>query len=169
MDDRGAMLARTAARWTPAARAAVVLSHLGRGGAPWLVAATVVGGGRRELGRAEGTALSSASIAGALLGSSLLARAVGRRRPCRRGVRPLVRCPDGGSFPSDQAAAAFAGAEILGWLAPPARAWLTVGAAAVALARVAVGVHYVTDVVGGGLIGVAIGRVGRAAVERRAG
>src|ERR687885_191253 len=168
MDDRGVRLARAAADWSPVGRAAIVLSRVGRGGLPWFALAAAIGAGRRPLSRRDATVVSSASIAVGLTGSSLLARAFGRRRPCDRGVPALVPCPTGSSFPSDQAAASFAAAEVLSWLEPPAGRWFRTGATAVALARVAVGVHYPSDVIAGGLIGAAVGRAGRAAAARRA-
>jgi undecaprenyl-diphosphatase len=152
----------------PLDRTAVVSSHLGRGGVVWFGVASLIGGGRRPLGRLEGTAISTLAIGSAFAGSIALGRTLGRPRPCERGIRSLVPCPEGGSFPSDQAAAAFAAAEILGYLQPPARAWIVAGAAIVAISRVTAGVHYPSDVVAGGLIGAAIGRAATALVEHRA-
>jgi membrane-associated phospholipid phosphatase len=129
--------------------------------------ALLIGQGRRGLGRLEATALSVAAIGGALLGSSALARMLGRPRPCHRGIQPLVPCPEGGSLPSDQTAASFAAAVFLGSLRPDRRTWMRAAAATVALARVAAGVHYATDVVAGGAFGAAIGWAARRIAERR--
>ena len=152
---------------TPLKSAIVAFSHLGRGGAASFALALLVGSGHRPLGRIEGTAVSVAAIGCALGGSTAIARSVSRPRPCDQRVRSLIPCPEGGSFPSDQAAAAFAAAEVIGWLAPPARKLMLGTAATLAVARVAAGVHYPSDVIAGGIIGGAIGRAARAIAERR--
>jgi membrane-associated phospholipid phosphatase len=152
---------------TPLDGAVAAFCHLGRGGLVWFALAPLVGSGRRPLSRLEGTAISVLAIGSALSGSIGIARTVSRPRPCDRGVRSLIRCPEGGSFPSDQTAASFAAAEILGWFAPPARQWMLGTAAILAVARVAAGVHYPSDVIAGGIIGAAIGRGSRAVAEHR--
>jgi membrane-associated phospholipid phosphatase len=146
---------------TPLGTAVVTFCHLGRGGLVWFALAPLVGSGRRPLSRLKGSAISVFAIGAALGGSTALARTVSRPRPCDQSVRSLIPCPDGGSFPSDQAAAAVAAAEILGWFAPPARPWMLGAAAALAVARVAAGVHYPSDVIAGGIVGAAIGRGSR--------
>jgi len=131
----------------PLDRAVVGVSHLGRGGLIWLALAPLIGHGRRALSRREATLISSSAIGAAYLASVGLARLIERPRPCDRGACPLIPCPDGGSFPSDQTAAAFAAARILGWFQPSAAAWLHGAASAVAIARVAARVHYPSDVI----------------------
>jgi membrane-associated phospholipid phosphatase len=153
----------------PLERAAVVLSHAGRGGFVWFALATLIGSGRRPLHRLEGSAISFLAIGSALGGSTAIARALGRPRPCEQGFRSLVPCPEGASFPSDQTAAAAAAVQILGWFAPSRRRWLIGTATTLALARVVAGVHYPTDVIAGGLIGASIGRAGKAVANRRSG
>ncbi len=151
----------------PLRHGAVAFSQLGRGGRVWFGLALLVGAGERPLRRLEGTVISMLAVGSAFAGSTVLARALGRSRPCGLRVRSLVPCPEGGSFPSDQAAAAFAAAKVFGWLEPRARLWLGGGAAIVAISRVAAGVHYSSDVAAGGLIGAAIGRAATAAAEHR--
>ena len=131
--------------------------------------AAAIGRGERPLRRIEATSISVGTVAAALVGSNLLAQAVGRRRPCHDRIPSLVPCPDGGSFPSDQTAAAVAAAAFLGWLRPSLRGWLGGGAAAVAVARVGAGAHYVTDVIAGAALGAGLARVARAVAERRLG
>jgi len=73
----------------------------------------------------------------------------------------IYRNTDPHSFPSGHAARAFMIALVATALGP---AWagilLWVWAPLVALARVAMGVHYVSDVVAGAIVGIAIGLIG---------
>jgi membrane-associated phospholipid phosphatase len=165
--DRSGLRALRRTRGTSLDCAAIAVSHLGRGGLIWLVLALAVGSGERPLRRREGVLLSASAIASALAFSMLLARVLQRPRPCDRGVRSLIRCPDGGSLPSDQAAAAFAAAEMLSWLQPQPRPLLCPAAALLKLSRVAVGAHYPTDVLAGALVGAAIGHGAKAVAARR--
>lgn len=91
--------------------------------------------------------------------SSFLKEIFDRVRPCRalEGVRLLVSCGSGFSFPSSHAVNNFAGAYALShfynkqkWL------WFSL-ATVIAFSRTYVGVHYPSDIAAGGIIGVGIG------------
>jgi undecaprenyl-diphosphatase len=107
----------------------------------------------------------AAFLAVTALGSSLLNRLVktlvDRARP--HLVDPVAAAA-GKSFPSGHAQSATVGCGILVLIflpvvAPRARAWLPVAAAVIVgligFSRIALGVHYLSDVVGGVVIGVA--------------
>lgn len=101
--------------------------------------------------------------------STLIKKNVQRLRPCnepalRETIVLRVSCGGGYSFTSSHAANHFAAAIFLGMLlggrhARPSRVWagLVVWACSVAYAQVYVGVHYPADVLGGALLGAAIG------------
>jgi undecaprenyl-diphosphatase len=73
----------------------------------------------------------------------------------------VYRFSDPHSFPSGHAARAFLSATIATGLGPPGlAAVLWIWAPLVALARVAMGVHYVSDVVAGALFGVIVAWIG---------
>jgi undecaprenyl-diphosphatase len=83
-----------------------------------------------------------------------------RRRP-EGDWGAIYRSADPHSFPSGHAARAFLIAVIASFFGPP---WLAVAlwvwAPLVSLARVAMGVHYLSDVVAGAVIGVVVALIG---------
>ncbi len=115
----------------------------------WLM----IRGGKR--GRTAGILLVLAIIVSDQFSSSVLKHFFGRLRPCHvlQGVRLLVDCGSGLSFPSSHAVNNFAGATILShYYRKYAWGWFTF-ASLVALSRPYIGVHYPSDIVGGALIG----------------
>src|SRR5690606_8495323 len=70
----------------------------------------------------------------------------------------------GPSFPSNHAANVFAVAMILGWYFPRARYFFYAFATLVAYSRVALGVHYPSDVLCGALLGIFVGLLIRSLV-----
>jgi undecaprenyl-diphosphatase len=108
------------------------------------------------------------SLAAGLAGLAFvtLKRRFKRQRPCAGAPHPLygVRASDCFSFPSGHSATSFAIATVLG-LAFPAEAVLFLAlAACVAVSRVALGLHYVSDVVAGSALGALIGALTYAAL-----
>jgi len=89
------------------------------------------------------------------ISSSIIKNLVGRIRPCGvlDGVRLLVDCGSGLSFPSSHAVNNFAGATIISHFYYSKKwYWFSI-AALVALSRPYVGVHYPSDIIGGAIIG----------------
>jgi undecaprenyl-diphosphatase len=73
------------------------------------------------------------------------------------GLGALVPIPENASFPSGHAATAFAAATAIAILSPRMRPWALALAAAVALSRVYLRVHFPLDVVAGALVGAGLG------------
>ena len=93
-------------------------------------------------------------------GLSLLLREwIGRERPpfVYPEPEPLVSVPRTGAFPSGHASTAFACATVIAWASRRLAAPAYVLAAAIAWSRVYVGVHWPLDVLGGALLGAAMG------------
>lgn len=93
------------------------------------------------------------------LNSSILKEIFGRIRPCRalNGVRMLVDCGGGLSFPSSHAVNNFAGATVIVHFYRSQKWYWFSFAALVAISRPYVGVHYPSDIVAGAMVGIFIG------------
>jgi len=71
-------------------------------------------------------------------------------------VHPLIQVPSSAAMPSGHAAGAFAAAVAVGLVHPRLRWPLIVLAALIALSRVWLGVHYLSDVLVGAALGTAV-------------
>jgi membrane-associated phospholipid phosphatase len=83
---------------------------------------------------------------------------VGRPRPVLEGLPPLGGAPSSLSFPSAHSTASFAAATAMTRIDPTA-ALLFALALAIAVGRPYLGMHYPSDVLGGGVLGVALGLI----------
>ncbi|MBI2679462.1 MAG: phosphatase PAP2 family protein [Candidatus Solibacter usitatus] len=89
----------------------------------------------------------------------VLKKAVGRKRPCVHEPHcwATLLPPDQFSFPSGHSISAFAVAVSLGYFYPPLLAGLLFCAASIAISRILLGLHFLTDVLAGSALGVALG------------
>jgi undecaprenyl-diphosphatase len=103
--------------------------------------------------------LTVCAVAAADLLTLGLKYSFGRERPFIADPEqaPLVSTPLGLSFPSGHSATSFAGATVIAAYAPALALPAYALAALVAVSRVYVGVHYPLDIVGGALLGTAVG------------
>jgi membrane-associated phospholipid phosphatase len=154
LDERILRLARTRAHGPRAERAVARFSRLGEHGAVWvvlgLVEAALADSGARRRAWGEATAL----VAGAYVANTALKLIVRRRRPQLADLPPLTGTPTQLSFPSAHATTSFTAAGLYSRLGAPA-APLYALAAALALSRLYLGVHYPSDVLGGAALGTA--------------
>ena len=143
--------------------AAAVLAHSGDS---WfwglgLLAAAAAGSPEVRLGALRSLA-AIGGLAVVVLGVKLLIR---RRRP-EGEWGAIYRTTDPHSFPSGHAARAFLLAVLaVAWSSAALAVVLIVWAPLVALSRVAMGLHYLSDVVGGALLGLIAGGVALAVVS----
>ena len=113
-------------------------------------------------------AVVGADVAAQLTAAALKLAVDEERPPFRHPqVDPLVAVPASASFPSGHAASSFACAAVLAWCAPLRPLPLLALAAGIAFSRVYVGVHYPLDVIGGALLGLAVGVGVTRALARR--
>ena len=140
---------------------AVTVAYLNWNGLIWWVCGALVayarGWGRRAV---WATLTVYLGLCDGWLVAELLKLVVRRPRPFTAvlDLHPtLITEPTSFSFPSGDAAFAFGAALALGHVAPAWRLPALLFAVAVAFERVAVGVHYPLDVIGGALIGTVSG------------
>ncbi len=87
----------------------------------------------------------------------VLERTVGRPRPfVELGFAPLIPHAADSSFPSDHTLTGVALVGAMLWRAPRIGTLLVVWAVVVGLARVAAGLHYLSDVIGSALLGLVL-------------
>jgi undecaprenyl-diphosphatase len=142
-----------------------VLSNLADYGFVWAVLAAVKG---RRAGSARRRAVSALALAGvASYGVNRAVKAsVQRVRPDGADRAAGVRTPTSSSFPSGHTLAACCTAVLLADSPGETAAYLTF-ATAVAASRVHLRAHHASDVLGGALIGAALGVAGRHLLPRR--
>ncbi len=157
-------LMRRANWWRPPRWIRVWMVCATRGGDGWLwcaagLAVLLFGGPMRW---AAVGAAALASGLGVLLFVQLK-RAIRRPRPCAQEAHcwSKVLPPDQFSFPSGHSITAFAVTMPLGAGCPDLLPGLIFCAASVAASRILLGMHYLSDVVAGSLIGAAIGWAAR--------
>ena len=133
-----------------------------RGGDGWLwltLGLLVLAFGGAQRGAALLTAVLSVGTGAALF--LRLKRAIGRKRPCALAPHcwHTLPPPDQFSFPSGHTITAFAVATALGCYYPDLRTGLGFCAASVAVSRVLLGMHFVSDVVAGAILGSSLASV----------
>jgi undecaprenyl-diphosphatase len=131
-----------------------------RGGDGWLWytlgLAVLLFGGEARLAAAGAAALASGAGIAAFL---KLKRLIGRKRPC--AIEPhcwaTLLPPDQFSFPSGHSITAFAVATPLGLFYPALLAALLFCAVSVAVSRILLGMHFLSDVLAGSFLGAVLG------------
>ncbi len=139
------------------------ITHLGDAGMFWIVTAIVLLIWKRT--RKAGLSASLALIIGALITNVALKNLMARIRPYEvvAGLTRIIEQQHDFSFPSGHTCASFAAAFALYRTLP--RKWgiaCLVLAALISFSRLYVGVHYPSDVLGGGVVGIFAGWAGTA-------
>jgi membrane-associated phospholipid phosphatase len=156
LDLRMLRLLRTAGHTPGVEKAAKALGRAGNNGAIWLaigVVLAIVDGSNREAW------LICAALGPIAIGLNYVVKAIVRRpRPVLEGLPPLGGAPSSLSFPSAHATSSFAVATAMTRVEPlGALAFLL--AAALALGRPYLGMHYPSDVLAGAVLGVLLGLI----------
>ena len=142
------------------------ITRLGSGGAIWLLAAAGLLLSKKY--RRYGAAMLGALAAGFLIGNLCLKPLAARPRPCwLEETALLIASPSDYSFPSGHTLSSVIGAVMLcaadrrfGWAAVPL-------AALIAFSRLYLFVHFPSDVLGGAVLGLAVGLTAAALCRRR--
>jgi undecaprenyl-diphosphatase len=135
----------------------------------WMIAATRCGDGWLWYGIGAVVALfggperfwallaAATAVASGVAVFLKLKRAFGRQRPCEPHCWATLLPPDQFSFPSGHTITAFAVAISLGTFYPAMRGELLFCAGSVACSRILLGMHFLSDVIAGGLLGAGLG------------
>jgi len=156
-------------RWAPPRWFRILMiwaTRLGDGWSWGAIALLLAAGGGRH---ARALAAGALSAALANIAQVVLKRRFRRQRPCELAPHPLfgqIRPPDRFSFPSGHALNAFAIGIVLSLHYPPLAPLLGLLAGSIAVSRVVLGMHYVSDVLAGSVLGLAIGLLSFAALPR---
>ena len=143
---------------TPAAERAVLLfTRCGEHGGLWLAIAAV--GVLLHPGRRHAYRRAFLVVLMTLVANATIKRLIRRARPVLEDLPALSPTFSRLSYPSAHSSTSFAGAAALSEALPSPP--LHAAAAAMALSRFYVGVHYPTDVLAGAALGAALGRAAR--------
>jgi membrane-associated phospholipid phosphatase len=135
-----------------------VMRALGAAGEYGAVWAAVVTGGAAIDGRRRRSWAIAGALGPAAVGINFIVKvAVGRERPLIEEHPPLAPAPTKLSFPSAHATSSVAAATALGRVEPKARLPLGTLAALICVGRPYLGMHYPSDVIGGVVVGFALG------------
>lgn len=160
LSTRDHLLMRRLNRWTPPRWMRLWMVAATRGGDGWLwyaAGAIVAFAGGPERFRALLAAVLAVSVGIVLFLN--LKRACGRKRPCALEPHSWATLlpPDQFSFPSGHTITAFSVAISLATFYPVLLLGLLFCALSVALSRILLGMHFLTDVLAGAAIGSALG------------
>jgi undecaprenyl-diphosphatase len=153
-------LMRRVHRWRAPRWFRILMIVATRGGDGWLWYAfgliLLLCGGEQ---RFAATGAAGSSAAAGLILFRALKRTSRRRRPCE--IEPhcwaSILPPDKYSFPSGHAITAFAVAISVGLFYPYLQTYLLVAAILIAASRIILGMHFLSDVIAGSAIGIALG------------
>lgn len=143
------------------------ITSLGKMGIVWIVIAAAMIVSRKY--RKQGIVLLAALAVGVLVGNLLLKNIVARPRPCwlDTSVHLLVSKPTDYSFPSGHTLSSAIGATVLMFTDRRLGAAAIVLACLIAFSRIYLFVHFPSDIIGGAVIGAAIGVIVCLTVSRR--
>jgi membrane-associated phospholipid phosphatase len=157
IDRAGLVFARTRGHGRGAERAVAAYSRAGEHAACWLALGLAGATLSDEPGRRRAWLRGVRIVAASYGVNQAIKFIVRRRRPELEDLPPLTPTVTRLSFPSAHATTSFAAARAYACLAP---AWaLYAAAAAFAVSRPYLGVHYPSDVLAGALLGTAVAEV----------
>ncbi|MBQ7976220.1 MAG: phosphatase PAP2 family protein [Clostridia bacterium] len=132
------------------------ITRLGDAGALWIVIAVVLLCFRKT--RNVGICLAIALVITHISGTVILKNIFARTRPfIEANVPIIINPPSGYSFPSGHTSSSFAAATVLSGFYKKYAAVFYAVATLIAISRVYLYVHYPSDILGGAVLGIAVG------------
>lgn len=111
-----------------------------------------------EYTRKLGVVFSGAFVLATILGNLILKPFFARKRPCDdSSVKPIIKRPMGYSFPSGHTLTSFTAATVIASANVVAGVFAFILAGMIGFSRMYFYVHYPSDVIGGAVIGIAVG------------
>jgi membrane-associated phospholipid phosphatase len=157
LDRKLLVLARTRGHARALERAIGAYSRTGEHAACWIALGLAGAALTQDRNRRSAWLRGVRIVAGAYAVNYAVKLTVRRRRPELPGLEPLTPTVSRLSFPSAHATSSFAAARAYSRVAPAGP--LYAAAAALALSRPYLGVHYPSDVLAGALLGTAVAEV----------
>jgi len=142
------------------------ITFLGDEGIIWIIAGVALR--ITEKYRKYGVVLLLGLLMGSIIGNNIIKPIVERARPCTvdPSVQLLIDRPSSFSFPSGHTTSSFVGATVLMKANRKFGIPAVIVAALIAFSRMYLYVHFPTDILGGIVLGVAIGLVGVAIANK---
>ena len=140
-------------------KAMILFTSLGNSGIIWILIGIILI--LRKKTRKLGIIYLTALFITAVLGEGILKNVVKRERPFEaiEGLRLLVKAPKSYSFPSGHTASSFAAFGVLYFMNSQYKWYGLVLALFISISRVYLNVHYLTDIIGGALLGLVVAYV----------
>ena len=134
-----------------------IITSLGNGGIIWILTALILIATKKY--RVTGIAVLAALLLNLLIGNIILKPLIARVRPCdiNTAVQLLIPRPTDYSFPSGHTLSSFAAATVIFLRDKRFGIAALILASLIAFSRLYLYVHYLSDVLGGIVIGAAIG------------
>lgn len=134
----------------------ILVTKLGNAGIIWILTGIILISMKKT--RKLGIIFLTALFITAVLGEGILKNVIKRERPFEtiKGLTLLIKAPSSYSFPSGHTASSFTAFGVLYFMNSPYKWYSLILALFISISRIYLNVHYLTDIIGGALLGLAV-------------